>query len=78
MLWGAVGIADEHEGDTDEANVATPVEMFACKYNEGKGVRLTWTRQQRSGMPGLIRMGSTIILRGLWCLIIPAPIRIST
>lgn len=32
-----IGIADEHEGEADEANVATPVEMFACKYNEGKG-----------------------------------------
>ena len=37
MLSGGVGIADEHEGEADEANVATPVEMFACKYNEGKG-----------------------------------------
>ncbi|MEJ2129509.1 MAG: hypothetical protein P8X81_11770 [Woeseiaceae bacterium] len=37
MLSAGVGIADEHEGDADEANVATPVEMFACKYNEGKG-----------------------------------------
>jgi hypothetical protein len=37
MLSCGVGIADEHEGEADEANVATPVEMFACKYNEGKG-----------------------------------------
>lgn len=37
MLSAGIGIADEHEGEADEANVATPVEMFACKYNEGKG-----------------------------------------
>ena len=37
MLSAGLGIADEHEGEADEANVATPVEMFACKYNEGKG-----------------------------------------
>ena len=37
MLSSGIGIADEHEGEADEANVATPVEMFACKYNEGKG-----------------------------------------
>jgi len=32
-----IGIADEHEGESDEANVASPLEMFSCKYNEGKG-----------------------------------------
>ena len=37
MLSGGAGIADEHEGEANEANVATPVEMFVCKYNEGKG-----------------------------------------
>ena len=37
LLSAGIGIADEHEGEADEANVATPVEMFACKYNEGKG-----------------------------------------
>jgi hypothetical protein len=37
FLSAGIGIADEHEGEADEANVATPVEMFACKYNEGKG-----------------------------------------
>ena len=37
LLSAGIGIADEHEGVADEANVATPVEMFACKYIEGKG-----------------------------------------
>ena len=37
LLSAGIGIADEHEGQADEANVAVPVEMFACKYNEGKG-----------------------------------------
>ena len=37
LLSAGIGIADEHEGEAGEANVATPVEMFACKYNEGKG-----------------------------------------
>ena len=37
MLSVGIGIADEHEGKAEEANVATPVEMFACKYNDGKG-----------------------------------------
>jgi hypothetical protein len=37
FLSAGVGIADEHEGKSEEANVATPLEMFACKYNEGKG-----------------------------------------
>ena len=37
MLSTGIGVADEHEGEADEANVASPLEMFACKYNEGKG-----------------------------------------
>ena len=37
LLSAGIGIADEHEGEAGEANVATPVEMFACRYNEGKG-----------------------------------------
>lgn len=37
LLSAGIGVADEHEGEADEANVATPVEMFACKYNKGKG-----------------------------------------
>ncbi len=37
VLLAGVGIADEHEGEAGETNVATPVELFACKYNEGKG-----------------------------------------
>ncbi len=36
-LSAGIGIADEHEGEADEANVAVPVEIFTCKYNEGKG-----------------------------------------
>lgn len=34
FLSAGIVFADEHEGDAD---VATPVEMFACKYNDGKG-----------------------------------------
>ena len=30
-------VADEHEGEAEEANVASPMEQFACTYNEGKG-----------------------------------------
>lgn len=37
LLSVGIGIADEHEGEAEEANVAVPVEMFACKFNEGKG-----------------------------------------
>lgn len=37
FLFAGIGIADEHVGDAMEPNVATPLEMFACKYNEGKG-----------------------------------------
>jgi len=37
FLFAGIGIADEHEGEAEEANVATPLEMFACKYNKGKG-----------------------------------------
>lgn len=29
--------SDDHEGDAEEANVASPMEMYACTYNEGKG-----------------------------------------
>lgn len=32
-----VAIADNHDSDADEANVASPIELFTCKYNEGKG-----------------------------------------
>ena len=34
--FGSV-FADSHEGDEGEANVAYPMEMFACTYNDGKG-----------------------------------------
>lgn len=37
LLSVGIGIADEHEAEAEEANVAVPVEMFACKFNEGKG-----------------------------------------
>ncbi|MBT8090966.1 MAG: hypothetical protein KJO01_12225 [Gammaproteobacteria bacterium] len=37
FLFAGLGIADQHEGEADEANVATPLEMYACKYNKGKG-----------------------------------------
>ncbi len=37
LLSAGVGVADEHEAEMDEANIARPVEMYACKYNEGKG-----------------------------------------
>ncbi len=36
LLSYGIGMADEHEGEA-EPNVASPLEMFACTYNEGKG-----------------------------------------
>ena len=36
MSFGVV-FADGHEGEAEEANVASPMEMFACRYNDGKG-----------------------------------------
>lgn len=36
LLSVGVGIADEHEGEA-EPNVATPMEIYTCKYNDGKG-----------------------------------------
>jgi len=36
LCFGSV-LADSHEAAADEPNVASPVEMFACKYNKGKG-----------------------------------------
>jgi hypothetical protein len=36
MSFGVV-VADNHEGDAEEANVASPMEMYACSYNSGKG-----------------------------------------
>ena len=37
LLLSGLSLADEHEGDKGEANVASPMEMFACRYNDGKG-----------------------------------------
>lgn len=37
LLSSSIGFADSHEGDAEESNVASPLEMFACNYNEGKG-----------------------------------------
>lgn len=37
LLSVGTGIADQHEGEAMEPNVASPLEMFACSYNEGKG-----------------------------------------
>jgi hypothetical protein len=36
MMSCGVVVADNHEGE-EEANVASPMEMFACTYNDGKG-----------------------------------------
>jgi hypothetical protein len=36
LCFGSV-FADSHDGDEGEANVASPMEMFACSYNDGKG-----------------------------------------
>ncbi len=36
LLSSGIGVADEHQGEA-EPNVATPMEIFTCKYNEGKG-----------------------------------------
>ena len=37
LLFVGASFADEHEGEKEEANVAAPMEMYACTYNDGKG-----------------------------------------
>ena len=37
MMSFGVAVADSHAGDAEEANVASPMEMYACTYNDGKG-----------------------------------------
>ncbi len=37
MMSFGVAVADSHEGDAEEANVAFPMESYACTYNDGKG-----------------------------------------
>jgi len=37
LLSLGIGVADEHEGEEMEPNVAAPMEVFSCKYNDGKG-----------------------------------------
>lgn len=39
MSSAVVGMADEHEGEGAEPNVATPVELYTCKYNEGQDAK---------------------------------------
>lgn len=36
LLSAGTGIADEHKGGAEEANVASPMEIFTCKYNPGQ------------------------------------------
>ena len=36
-MFSGISLADQHEGEEEEANVASPMEMFACSYNDGKG-----------------------------------------
>ena len=36
-LSAGIALAASHEGEGEEPNVAAPVEMFACRFNEGKG-----------------------------------------
>lgn len=37
LLFAGTSLADQHEGEKEEANVAAPMEMYACTYNDGKG-----------------------------------------
>lgn len=37
LLFSGLSLADSHEGEEEEANVAAPMEMYACRYNDGKG-----------------------------------------
>ena len=37
MMSYGVAVADNHEGDAEEANVASPMQMYAFTYNDGKG-----------------------------------------
>ncbi len=34
-----IALADQHENEGGSANVATPIELFACKMNEGKNAK---------------------------------------
>lgn len=36
LVSAGTGAADEHEGEESEANVASPMEIFTCKYNKGQ------------------------------------------
>jgi hypothetical protein len=36
-MFSGMSLADQHEGEEEEANVAYPMEMYACSYNDGKG-----------------------------------------
>lgn len=38
LLSVGIGIADEHEGESEAADRARPVEAFACRFNDGKGL----------------------------------------
>lgn len=37
LLAGGLSIADQHEGDAGASDHATPVELYVCNFNEGKG-----------------------------------------
>ena len=37
MMSFGVAVGDSHEGGEEEPNIASPMEMYACSYNEGKG-----------------------------------------
>ncbi|MDJ0905651.1 MAG: hypothetical protein QNI96_06510 [Woeseiaceae bacterium] len=37
MMPLGIVLADGHEGEAEEPNVASPIEMYACTYNEGMG-----------------------------------------
>ena len=37
LAFSGMSLADSHEGGEEEANVAAPMEMYACRYNDGKG-----------------------------------------
>ena len=37
LMLSGLSVADSHGGEEEEANVAYPMEMYACSYNDGKG-----------------------------------------
>ena len=77
LLSVGVGYADEHEGEDAEPNVATPMEIYTCKYNEGKGPADLDAATKKFNK-WADKQGITITRPGRWHLSTPARNRNST